>query len=127
MRLRQSPSAQVGVVHHDTRREQLHQHLNLHVVELANIELPAGWPDGPTQEKVTGRLHHPVPVHNPLAMIWVNAFTGIRLQDRSPRFLDLKEKRIVGTGQQERNPAPRSDAANANNFHGEVAQLIMVQ
>ena len=40
--------------------------LELHVPELADVEMPAVAVLRPAQEDVAGRLHEPVPLHDPL-------------------------------------------------------------
>ncbi len=66
MRMCESPAADHRILKHHARCECLHQGLDFHVLELANVEMPTMLPFSPPQEEVTGRLHHPVTMHNPL-------------------------------------------------------------
>ena len=77
------------------RRENLDQWLDLHVFELANVEMPAEVPFGPAQEEIAGRLHHPAAMHDPLAVVGMQAFAGIGFEDRRAGLLDLQKQGIV--------------------------------
>jgi hypothetical protein len=77
----ESPSAPLGVKVHFAVPEGLHTDADLDVPQLAK-EVMAAIADalGPSEEHVAGRLHEPVPVHDPLAMVGEHARAGIRLQ-----------------------------------------------
>src|SRR5215468_4972388 len=57
MSLGQRPSAELRVVAHGGRREELGERLDLHVPELAHVEMMAEHPHRPAQEEVTACLH----------------------------------------------------------------------
>jgi hypothetical protein len=85
VRLCQRPSAKLGILHHGGWTEYLDQQFDLHVPELPNVEVPSSRPDAPAQEEVAGRLHKPVTVHDPLAMVTESALPCIKLQNRFAR------------------------------------------
>ena len=126
VRARQCPGANLGVLGHHARTEQLDHGPDLHVPELADVEMPAELALRPAEEDVARRLHHSVPVHNPLAMIAVDALAGTRLQDRGPRLFDLEEQGILLAGHQQRHGAEGADAADPNYLDGDVLEFRAV-
>src|SRR5215813_9386277 len=79
VRVGEGPSAQLGVLHHDATAESFDEHADLHVLELSDIAVPAFRTHRPAKEKVASRLHKTVPVHYPLAMVGIHAFSSISL------------------------------------------------
>ena len=69
----QDMAAESAIVAHDGRREDLDYRLDLHVLELADIELPAHGPFGPAEEEVARRLHEALADHDPLAVVGIDA------------------------------------------------------
>ena len=99
---------------------------NLHVPELADVEMPAELALRPAQEDVARRLHESVPVHDPLPMIGVDALAGIRLQHRGARLFDLEEQGILFAGHQEHHGAEGTDAADTDHLDRDVLELKAV-
>src|SRR4029453_2019609 len=126
VRARQRPGTDLGVLAHHARTEQLDHGPDLHVPELADVEIPAGLALRPAEEDVARRLHQSVAVYNPLAMIAVDALAGVRLQDRGPRLLDLEEQGVLFARHQQRHGAEGADAANPDHLDGDVLELIAV-
>src|SRR5262245_12493578 len=114
VRMRERPSAQFGILHHDTAGKSFDQHADLHVLQLPDITVPAFRTHRPAKGDVAGRLHETVPIHHPLAMVGIHAFSSISLQDRGPRFFHLEEKRIPFASQKEQDSTPGADAADAD-------------
>lgn len=75
------PPTRFGILTHDTRRENLDQHLDLHVLELPNIKLTAEFAFRPAEEEIARGLHEPTTSHDALAVVGVEAFTRIIFQD----------------------------------------------
>src|SRR5262245_52778356 len=103
VRMRERPSAQLGILHHDATGESLDQHANLHVLQLPDIAVPAFRAHRPAKEEVAGRLHETVSIHHSLAMVGIYAFSSISLQDRGAGFFHLEEKWILFASQEEQN------------------------
>src|SRR5215510_13500569 len=66
VRAGERPPTGLRVISHGPRREQLGERLELHVAELAHVEVAALGPDRPAQEQVAGRLHEALAYHHPL-------------------------------------------------------------
>src|SRR5262249_43218730 len=79
VRVREGPSAQLGILHHDATAESFDEHTDLHVLELSDIAVPAFRTHRPAKEEVASRLHKTVPVHHPLAVVGIDAFSSISL------------------------------------------------
>lgn len=63
---------------------------DLDVTELPDMEMPAYVADHEAQEQVAGRLGEPEAVHDPLAVVGVDAPPGVGLQHRGARLLHLQ-------------------------------------
>src|SRR5262249_12680149 len=75
----QGPAATFGKKDHFRRLERLDGELDFRVAELANVEFPPETPFRPAEKNVAGRLHEPVPLHHPLAVVGINALACIGL------------------------------------------------
>ncbi len=82
---------------------------------------------GPTEEHVAGGLHEPVAVHDALAVVGEDARTGVRLQHRGARLLDLEEERIALAGHEEEHPADGPDAADPHHLDGGIPDFVSVE
>src|SRR5262249_5418173 len=116
-----------GVLHHDTTAENLDQHADFHILELTDIEVPAFRTHRPAEEEVASRLHKTVPVHYPLAMVGIHAFSSIGLQDRRACFFHLEEEWILFAGQEEHDSAPGADATDADHLDRDIVEFVTVQ
>src|SRR6516162_10236342 len=123
----QRPRTRLGVLTHDTRRVHLDEHLDLHVPELPHIKMTAQLTFRPAEEEIAGGLHEPTTSHDALAVVGVGALTRITFQDRTACLLDLEEKRIVLTRHQERDRAPRANAADSDHLDRNVKELELIQ
>src|SRR5262245_16227491 len=81
----------------------------------------------PTQEDVAGRLHEPVPLHDPLAVVGINARACKCLQYRGTSFLDLEEQGSLFAGHEQRDAANGADTADADHFDRLVLEGISVK
>src|SRR5271170_4145750 len=91
----QRPTAKVRVLAHHTEGEELDQQLDLHVMQLPDIEVAALTGLGPSEKQVAGRLTQPQTVHDPLAVICIDTLTDIGLQDGRSSLFDLEKQRVV--------------------------------
>src|SRR5271165_3862399 len=94
----QYPTAGLGVDRQHLGVIGLDQHAELHVTQLTHVEVPPLWPRGPTEEQVGGRLHQPLALNHPFAVMGIGALAGIGLQDGSVCFLHLQEERVARDG-----------------------------
>ena len=83
---------------------------------------------GPAQKDVAGGLHHPLPIHHPLAVLGVAAVGQQALQDRPSRLLDLQEQQVllIATLQQD-DVGSGADAAHPDHLAGHIDQLEPLQ
>ena len=109
----------------DLRRE-------LPVPHLAHVEVVLG-PVGvlepvPAEEDVARGLHEPLPLDDPPPVVRVGALADVRLEHGRLRFLDLEEERIaLVASEQQRDPAPGPDAADADDLAGDVDELELLE
>src|SRR5215510_11887152 len=101
MSLGQRPSAELRVVAHGGRREELGERLDLHVPELAHVEMMAEHPHRPAQEEVTACLHDALADYHPLPLIGVACGARVGLEHGMASLLHLQEQWIVGAGREE--------------------------
>ena len=79
MRPRQRPAAKFSILDHLAQTKLLNWNPDLHVPELADVEMPSVPGLQPAKEDVARRLHQVASVHDPLPMIRADALTSIRL------------------------------------------------
>ena len=127
MGARQRAPAPFGEDDHLGRLELFDAKLELHVPQLADVEMPAAAVLRPAQEDVASRLHEPVPLHYPLPVVGINARARIGFQDRGARFLDLEEEGVLCARHQQRDAADGADASDAHHLDGLVLEGISVQ
>src|SRR5205823_6523599 len=83
---------------------------------------------GPAQEDVAGRLHHPLPLHDPLARLAVLALAQMILQHRPRGFLHLQEQRVVSVAAlQQDDERPGAYAADPHHLAGRIHELVPLQ
>src|SRR5690606_25796873 len=123
------PSAYPSVEREPGRHHPVHVRRHLHVAKLAPVEAAvAVLALGPAQEDVAGRLHQPLTLHHPGAVVAVPAPPQVRLQDRGRGLLDLEEERVVHIAAlQQDDERPRSDAADSDNLVGHIHDLETLQ
>ena len=73
----QRPAAYSRVIHHGARVKEFNQYLDFHVAQLANVKMPSRLAGGPAEKDIACRLHEPLPVYHPLAVIGILALAGI--------------------------------------------------
>ena len=90
-------AAQLAVARQALGRHRLDHGRALHVAQLADVELaaPLAGPGDPAQERVARRLHQPLALHDPLALVLVLARARVRREHRRAGLLDLQEQRVV--------------------------------
>ena len=82
----------------------------------------------PAQEDVAGRLHEPLAVHHPLALVVVPAGPGEPGEHRFLGLLDLEEQRVgLVTAQHQDDPAAGAHAAHADHLAGHVGELVLLE
>src|SRR5215470_6510230 len=96
VRAGERPPTGFRVLPHGPWREELGERLELHVAELAQVEVTTLGPDRPAQEQVAGCLHEALAYHHPLATIGIGGGARVGLEHRAACFLHLEEERIVG-------------------------------
>jgi hypothetical protein len=73
-------------------------------------------------------LHHPLPLHHPLAVLPVPAFAQVGLENRCCGLLDLQEQRVLRVASLEQDDeCPGADAADADDLAGQVHDLEALQ
>ena len=127
MRTRQSPTAELSVDREHLGVISLDQRGELHVTQLADIEMAALGTEHPAEEQIRRRLHQPLAHHHPLAVVGVDTLTGIGFQHRGVGLLELQEQRIVGDGHHQGHHAQCPDAADADHFDSRVDQLVAIE
>ena len=60
-------------------------------------------------------------------MVAVQALAGVGLEHGRRRFLDLQEDRVGVRGHEERDAAKGADAADADDFHRQVAEMEAIE
>src|SRR4051794_25454833 len=128
----EGPSAQTGV---DVQRRQRHRvdvGRELPVPELPEvvITLHAVDPDHarPPEHDVARRLDQPLSFDDSLPVVGEPAAAGMWLQHGVLGLLHLQEERVgVVAAEEQRDPAPRADAADAHDLAGEVDQPIALE
>ena len=127
MRPRQRPAAIISVLDHHARPKLLNWSPDLHVPELADVEMPAVPGLQPAEEDVARRLHQAAAVHDPLPVIRVDALTGVRLQHRGARLLDLEKQGILSAGHHEHHAAQGADAADPDHLERGIREIKTVE
>src|SRR5271156_4496382 len=98
------------------------------ILESPDIEVPpVKWFLRPTEEDVGSSLQHALPDDDPLAVIEVIRESCERRENRLLRFLDLQQQWRVVVGHEQANGTERADAADPDNFKGDVAQMVALQ
>ena len=124
---RQRLAAPPGKEGHLVAAEDLDPGRDLDVPELAEEEVASSPARGPAEQHVAGRLHEPVAVHDPLAVVGEVARGGVGLQHRGARLLDLEEERVPLVGHQQQHPAHGAHAADADHLDRDVLDLVAVE
>src|SRR6516162_11019850 len=106
--------------------ESLHERLDLGVVELPHIEMATIGAGRPSEENIGGGLHQSLPHHDALSVMTVSAPPGVRFEHRLRCLLELQKQRIVPLGHHQCNPAPASDAADADNLDRDIHEPVTV-
>lgn len=107
-------TAASGSEFNQTRGQDLGIGHDLHVAELAHIEVMAGV-GGPTNENICGALDQTLPGHHALPMVVVHASSSEWLVDRRTGLLDLKKQRVVVVDSIEQHQEyPHADATHAD-------------
>ena len=81
---------------------------------------------GPTQKQIAGLLHQSLADDDALPRL-VGGLAGVGFEHGRARLFDLQEQRIVRPGHQQEDAATRSHAADADDFHGVIGQLVPIQ
>ena len=95
-------SRKIGILDQLAQTKLLNRSPDLHVPELADVEMPSVPGLQPAKKDVARRLHQAASVHDPLPMIWVDALTGVRLQHRGARLFHLEKQVILFASRHER-------------------------
>ena len=97
----------------------------LAVPQLADVEVTGDAVGArgadPAQHDVAGRLHQPLPLHDPLAVVGEPAPAEEPLEHRRLGLFDLQEEGIVAVvADHEHHPRPSADAADPDHLAGAV-------
>ena len=120
MRPGKRPPAKLAVFSQHRDVPVVHDGRDLRVAKLAEIIVAAVLSARPAEENIACRLHEPLARHDPFAAVLVQGLTGIGLENRFPRLLDLQQYRIVIGSHEESESAERADAAHADDLDREV-------
>ena len=75
----------------------------------------------PAEQDVARRLHQALALDDPLPVVLVPARAEVRLEDRGLGLLDLHQQRVVVVAaEQQDDPRPGADAADADDLAGDV-------
>src|SRR5262249_18648007 len=128
--LRERPAAEPSVGEHRVRLHQLDDRRALRIPELPEVEVarlavePLLGVD-PAEEDVARGLRQPLTLDHALAVVRELALAHERLEHRRLRLLRLQEQRIAAVApEQEYDPRPRPDAADADDLTGEVDHAV---
>ena len=80
----------------------------------------------PAQEDIACRLHDALAGDDALPLVLEGARLRKRLEDRTPRFLDLKDEAVVFVRHQQRDGTARPDAADSDDFDRHVHEFVGV-
>src|SRR6202042_316306 len=133
VRSRERPAAQPSVGRHSKRDHLLDLRRALPVLELATVEVARNPVESlldvnPAEEDVARRLHHPLTDDDSLGVILVHAPADVLLEHRFLGLLQLKEQRIAAvTTEEQRDPRPRADAADADDLPREVLEPELLE
>src|SRR5262249_47644520 len=124
--LRGRPAAALPVLEQGAGLHRLDDRRPLCVPELAEVEVARLAVEplvgvNPAEEDVARGLHQPLTLDDALAVVGVLALADERLEHRGLCLLGLEEQGVVSvTAEQEHDPGPRADAADAYDLTGEV-------
>src|SRR5829696_6899609 len=90
----QHTRAECGVGNEFPGIEAFNGNRSFHVPELSHIEF-APSQASPPQERITGGLHDALASDDALSAVWELAPLHVRLQNRTSRFLELQNQRII--------------------------------
>ncbi|MCY1516800.1 hypothetical protein D9M68_514540 [compost metagenome] len=127
MRPRQHPAAQRGVAAEDLGIHQFKLGRQLHVAQLAHVEVPPERPLGPAQEQVAGRLHQALALDHAAPLVRRLRPLEETRHHRARGFLDLQEQRLVMLVDHQQDHAARADAADPDHLEGLVVAREMAQ
>src|SRR5436190_7296651 len=94
MRARQGATAELRVPHEAAVAEALDAHGQLHIPQLAHIEVDGSNP-GPAEKDIAGRLHEKLSADDSLGVTEIGTRPEVRLVHRRLRLLDLQEQRVA--------------------------------
>jgi hypothetical protein len=110
--------AQLGRVHLLDRRRCLGVPQLAHVVVAAAVRVVGMQP---AEQHVARRLHQPLAVDDPAALVGLLGAGGVGLEHRPLRLLDLEHERVGGVAaEQQHDPRTGTHAADADDLVGEV-------
>src|SRR5215470_1442573 len=127
VRAGERPPTGFRVLPHGPWREELGERLELHVAELAHVEVTTLGPDGPAQEEIAGRLHESLADDHPLAAIGIGGGAYVGLEHRAACSLHLQEERIVGARREERDRASGPHAPHSDHLGRDVLELVAIE
>lgn len=100
---------------------------DLHVAQLAHVDVAAQRGARPAEEDIAGRLHQALAGHHALPLVGVQALACMGLQHRRARLLHLQEQRVVVRGHEQAHAADGADAADADHLECVVEEVIAVE
>jgi hypothetical protein len=128
VRTGQRPAAELSIEDQFLGRHALYLRRAFHVSQLARVEvafLPAA---KPAEEDVTRGLHQPLPGHDAVSVVLVDARWRVAFQYRRSRLLDLEEQRVVlAAALEQHNESPGAHAADPNDLPGHVHKVVPVE
>src|SRR5579863_4278149 len=88
--------AKRGINSHNAGRVRLDNSGDLHVPQLADVEISSFWSCSPTQKDIARTLHQTLPSDDSSAIVLFAGPPGIRFEHRGARLLDLEKQGVVG-------------------------------
>src|SRR4051794_19777991 len=128
----QGPTAELRVLEHSLRGHRLDLRRALPVPELPDVVVVRLAVDAlldrePAEKDVARRLHQPLPLDDPPALLLERALPREALEHRRLGLLDLQEERVLGVpAEQEHDPGAGTDAAHADHLSRQVHVAIAV-
>jgi len=123
----QRPGTQLPIGDQDIGIPSLEDRADLHVPQLADIDVAPVLSGRPAQKNVGGGLHQTLPRNDAVAVVLMRTATRVRFEDRRPRFLDLQEQRVIVRRHEQTHGALGANAANPDDLDRQVVETEAVE
>ncbi len=123
----ESPATEPTVVDETLGGQTREIHGQLHVSQLANIEVD-GVRFRPPKEEITGGLHDALSTDDPASMAGIGTGAKMTFEDRSLGLLDLEEERVAAlVSLQQGDITARAHASHTDDLLGNINEVVFAQ